>query len=122
VTYSEFKELFSFEENERDKKHLKKDFKRIEKKHSGKVKFKHLIGTHPFSSNASIDFYLTSSSQFGDSMKAIDTGRILDGLDSEKDGFNEKILKLVCINQIAAKMEQELATLSQIKTQLVLNL
>lgn len=44
VSYKEFKELFSFEENERDKKQLKKDFKRMEKKNSGKVKFKHLLG------------------------------------------------------------------------------
>ena len=37
--------MFNFEENDRDKKELKKDFKKIEKKHNGKVKIKHLIGT-----------------------------------------------------------------------------
>ena len=37
--------MFDFEENERDKKRLKKDFKKIEKKHDGKnIKFKYLIG------------------------------------------------------------------------------
>jgi Ca2+-binding EF-hand superfamily protein len=54
IRWEDFKELFKFEENERDKKDLKKDFKKLDKKHNGKLKFKHLI-----------DFYLTSSEQFG---------------------------------------------------------
>jgi Ca2+-binding EF-hand superfamily protein len=44
ITYKGFKELFSFEENDRDKKQLKKDFKKMDKEHKGKLKFKHLIG------------------------------------------------------------------------------
>lgn len=63
--------MFKFDENERDKKDLKKDFKTLNKKHNGKVKFKHLI-----------DFYLTSSEEFAVSLENIDTGKILDGLES----------------------------------------
>ena len=44
ISYKAFKELFAFEENDRDKKNLKKDYKRLEKEHKNKVKFKHLIG------------------------------------------------------------------------------
>ncbi len=44
INYKSFKELFQFEENDRDKKEMKKDYKRIEKEHKGKIKFKHLIG------------------------------------------------------------------------------
>lgn len=44
ITYQSFKELFDFEENDRDKKQLKKDFRKIENEHNNKVKFKHLIG------------------------------------------------------------------------------
>ena len=43
----------------------------MEKKHKGKLKFKHLI-----------DYYLTSSEQFGKSLDAISTEKILDGLES----------------------------------------
>ena len=39
-----FKELFHFEENDRTRKELKKDYRYIEKDHRGHVKFKHLIG------------------------------------------------------------------------------
>ena len=46
ISKSAFKELFAFEENDRDKKRIKKDFKKIEKKHKGTVKFKHLIGKY----------------------------------------------------------------------------
>lgn len=80
--------MFNFEENERDKKKLKKEYKKLEKSHKNTVKFKHLI-----------DFYLTSGKKFSDSLKAIDTNLIIDGLESESnDGLNEKILKFVCIN------------------------
>ena len=44
ISSKAFKELFAFEENDRDKKQLKKDYKKMEKKNNGKVKFKHLIG------------------------------------------------------------------------------
>ena len=32
ITKSDFKDLFKYEENDRDKKELKRDFKKIEKK------------------------------------------------------------------------------------------
>jgi hypothetical protein len=49
ITKSAFRELFDFEDNERDASVIDKDYKRIEKgvkKHSSasSVKFKHLIG------------------------------------------------------------------------------
>ena len=46
ISYSDFKSLFHFDENDRDKKALKKDYRRLEKEYSGKVKFKHLIGIY----------------------------------------------------------------------------
>ena len=36
--------MFKFDENDREKKELKKNYKKIEKEHKGKVKFRHLIG------------------------------------------------------------------------------
>ncbi len=100
ISWEEFKNLFKFDENERDKKDLKKDYKKMEKKNSGKVKFKHLIGNNDSFTyyNIPIDFYLTSSEQFGKSLEQIDTGKVLDGLESQEDGFNERLLKLLCIN------------------------
>ena len=44
LAYSDFKDLFNYEENDRDKKELKRDYKKLEKDQSGNVKFKHLIG------------------------------------------------------------------------------
>ncbi len=45
-----------------------------------------------------LDYYLVSSETFNESLGLIDTGRILDGLESKEDGLNERILKLICIN------------------------
>lgn len=109
LSYQDFKQLFHYEENDRDKKDLKKDFKKIEKKHRGTVKFKHLI-----------DYYLTSSELFAKSLDFIDTNKILDGLESGvQDGFNEKLLKLICINQAVSKVQKELGILMEIKEQLI---
>jgi len=44
LNYKDFKSMFSYDENERDKKALKKEFKHLDKEHNGKIKFKHLIG------------------------------------------------------------------------------
>ena len=44
ISYKDFKNLFNFEENDRDKSDLKRDFKKLEKEHKSRVKFKHLIG------------------------------------------------------------------------------
>ena len=110
--------MFLFDENERDKKDLKKDFKKLEKKYKNNVKFKNLIGiTHILL--IFIDFYLTSSEVFGKSLENIDTGKILDGLESAEDGFNEKLLKLLCINQAISKVQKELVILEDIKERLV---
>ena len=80
----------------------------MEKKHNGKVKFKHLI-----------DFYLASSEVFAQSLENIDTGKILDGLESKEDGFNERLLKLLCINSAIQKVQKELVTLEDIRDQLI---
>ena len=40
----DFKELFRYEENDRDKKILKKDWKKLEKLHHKELEFKHIIG------------------------------------------------------------------------------
>ena len=47
----DFKDLFRYEENERDKKTLKKDWKKLDKAHKKEVEFKHIIGksSHPAS-------------------------------------------------------------------------
>jgi hypothetical protein len=93
--------MFKFDENDRDKKELKKNFKKIEKEHKGKVKFRHLIGINNFLFNHSktkIDFYLTSSEDYTDCMKSIDASAILDSLEPEEDRFNEKLLRLLCVN------------------------
>ena len=50
IEWDDFKTLFKFDENDKSKKELKKEFKKMDKKHKGNLKFKHLI-----------DFYLTSS-------------------------------------------------------------
>ena len=39
-----FKEIFDFDENDRNRRDLKKDYKELESMHEQGVKFKHLIG------------------------------------------------------------------------------
>ncbi len=44
----EFKELFNYEENDRNRKDLKRDFRTIHRLQDGKVKFKSLVGKYFF--------------------------------------------------------------------------
>lgn len=91
ISSQAFKDLFYFEENDRSKKELKKEFANLEKDHRGRLKFKHLI-----------DHYLGSGRDFKDSLSAVDAGAILDSLSnqsSEMERFNERILRLICVNQ-----------------------
>lgn len=44
----EFKELFNYEENDRSRKDLKRDYKTIYRLQDGKVKFKSLVGKYHF--------------------------------------------------------------------------
>ena len=44
LTKRDFKELFRFEENDRDKRELKKEFKAIDKRFKSKIQFKDFIG------------------------------------------------------------------------------
>ena len=39
-----FRELFEFNENDRNRKEMKRDYREMEQIHKGGVKFKHLIG------------------------------------------------------------------------------
>ena len=75
----DFLEFFHFEENDREKKQLKKDFKEIVKNiadvndssiskssyKDAKIKFKHLV-----------DYYLTSGTEFGKMLRSIDSESI----------------------------------------------
>ena len=75
----------------------------MDKDHKGRLKFKHLI-----------DHYLGSSRDFKDSLSAIDADIILDSLtsqSSDSDRFNEKMLRLICVNQAVFKLQKELSTL-----------
>ena len=59
MTRQDFNDLFGYEENDRDRKALKKDYRALKNFHS-RVKFKNLL-----------DFYLTSSNAFEDCLKMI---------------------------------------------------
>lgn len=89
----EFKELFNYEENDRNRKDLKRDFRTIHRLQDGKVKFKSLV-----------DFYLTSSAQFARCIKQIDAGSVLQSIEANYDNsmgaerFNESILRVLCLN------------------------
>lgn len=39
-----FRELFDYPENDRNRKEMKRDYRHMEERHKGNVKFKHLIG------------------------------------------------------------------------------
>lgn len=108
-----FREIFDFEENDRNRKDLKRDYKALEADHKT-VKFKHLIGKWLTFLNHSIDFYLTSSEDFGHSLKAVDSKRVLESLnmqesssneeesgdsqDNQISSFNEKLVRVICLN------------------------
>ena len=70
--------------------------------------------------NLSIDFYLTSSEDFGRQMKELESKRILRALESDNEtGFNERLIKVICINQAILKMQKELNSLKYAKEEIV---
>lgn len=119
-----FREIFDFEENDRNRKDLKRDYKALEADHKS-VKFKHLIGLkYSLPSHSFIDFYLTSSEDFGHSLKAVDSRRVLESLnmqenssneeesgesqDNQISSFNEKLVRVICLNQAIDKYQREI--------------
>jgi len=44
LSWADFKELFSYDENDRTEKDLKRDFKQLTQTYNSKVKFKSLVG------------------------------------------------------------------------------
>ena len=72
ISSKKFKQIFKFEENERDKKMRKKEVKEIlaqvniEGANLKKIKFKHII-----------DFYLSDGQAFKDSLRSIDSQNVL---------------------------------------------
>ena len=88
LTKRDFKELFRYEENERDKKALKKDWKKLDKQFKAELKFKHII-----------DFYLGSSDQLASCLYDISAKKVLDCLNtSDDEGFNASIMRVLCLN------------------------
>ena len=73
-----FREIFDYQENDRNRKEMKKDYKEMERRHKGGVKFKHLIGK-TCGLNI-LDYYLTSSEDFGHALKDIDARNVLDAI------------------------------------------
>jgi len=105
LTKRDFKELFRYEENDRDKKALKKDWKRLDKQFKSELKFRHII-----------DFYLGSSDQLASCMFDISAKKLLDSLDvGSAEGFNESIMRVLCLNQAIAKMSKELRMLCDVR-------
>ncbi len=75
-----FREIFDFEENDRSRKEMKRDYREMEESHRGVVKFKHLIGRWRYFVWLDIDYYLTSSEDFGHALKDIDARNVLDAI------------------------------------------
>lgn len=86
INKKEFRQIFNFEENEKDKRQLKKDFKKIlsikKKQSEGRnnmdnsndeyrkyVKFRHII-----------DYYLTSGNNFYEQLRQVDSQKIIETL------------------------------------------
>lgn len=67
ISKKDFYQLFDFVENNRSKKDLKVDYKEIKSLNNvEKVKFKHLV-----------DYYLRSGDDFYESLRSIDSNKIL---------------------------------------------
>jgi hypothetical protein len=81
-----------------------------------------------------VDYYLTSGQDFSDILRTVDSEKIFSTLLSsvasendedmgksmkeriqeeadDQDGFNEKLLKTMCLNQAIGKLQKELMTL-----------
>lgn len=105
LTKRDFKELFRYDENDRDKKALKKDWKKLDKQFKSELKFRHII-----------DFYLGSSDQLASCLFDISAKKLLSSLDiGAAEGFNESIMRVLCLNQAIVKMTKELHLLSDVR-------
>ena len=88
LTKRDFKELFRYEENDRDNKALKKDWKKLDKQFKTELKFRHII-----------DFYLGSSDQLASCLFDISAKKVLNSLEvGSAEGFNESIMRVLCLN------------------------
>jgi len=67
-----------------------------------------------------IDFYLTSSETFAETLQMINANDIMAGLDSNEKGeegrLNEMILRVMCINQAIEKLHSEVQQLNYHKS------
>jgi len=67
-----------------------------------------------------IDYYLTSGTEFGNILKNASAMKVMQTLSTKgnnkydvvsqcenRDGFNEKLLKLMCLNQAIGKFQSE---------------
>ena len=95
----------------------------------GGIKFRHLI-----------DFYLRSGKDFFEQLRNVNASLILSSLQSKQmepadplipqsdlmmtdvqsnDGLNEKLLKLMCLNQAIDKLNREVSVLTSVRDQII---
>ena len=134
ISKKDFYQLFDFVENNRSKKDLKADYKEIKSiSNVEKVKFKHLV-----------DYYLKSGDDFYESLRSIDSNKILQHLSSKpktaldaevpegaaakelileqvemSDDFNERLLKAMCLNKSISKLNREINVLTEVRDQIL---
>ena len=69
------------------------------------------------------DYYLTSSDQLSSCLFDISAKKVLASLHAEPiDGFNESIMRVLCLNQAISKMQKELHQLSEVRENILLHL
>lgn len=77
---------------------------------------------------ARTDYYLASSTDFHRSLKQVDAKNILEAIEvpyennGGAEGFNESVLRVLCLNQAIEKMQKETSALIAIRDQTLGNL
>ena len=63
-----------------------------------------------------LDYYLKSSESFSSVLFDISAKKVLESLHPEShEGFNESIMRVLCLNQAISKMQKELHALSEVR-------
>lgn len=104
----DFKALFAHEENPKGKKDLKAEFKRIasEAKDKKSLRFTEIL-----------DFYFEGEGErIKKEMKKSSTDKVLSSLEGGKDELNERILKVMVLNELQQKLSLELQRVEAEKT------
>ena len=110
-SWDDFKTLFNHEENSKNKKQLKSEFKKIGSKAEDE---------NNLQAEEILNFYFNKEGKrIKKQFKKNITGKILESLKNSENDLNEKILKVMVLSDLQRKLQNELNEVESAKRQVL---